>query len=101
MDFDITGMLDGIMKGMDNRKFVVGKSVPASKEQKAKYRQLHAMVVDLGKELGRFKALRNQWWADIELSINDFGNKRYNEEIDEIEIEERSDAKKKGVKSPY
>lgn len=89
--------------GDDNKNRTVKKSVPAKKEWKAKHKEMHALFDEYKEKKARAEATKKNFWSEIELTLNEFGDMRYNTETDEIDILEDADTtvKRRGVKSPF
>lgn len=87
------------LEGMDDDNMIVKKTIPVKKEWKVKHKELHDLGEEMIQKEGKLKALKNAFWAEVELSLNEFGDMRYNHETDEIEIMEEVKGKKP-IKSP-
>lgn len=102
MKKDLSSLLKSLIDGVSGENLLVKKTTPAA-EWTQRFTDLEAMAKDIIAMEGKLKALRNQLWADIELKLNDFNSKRYNEKTNEIEYLEDPTSKTSdgAVKSPF
>ena len=92
---DITG------RSGENR--IVKKTIPATAEWKKKHETMTALADMLSTETKRLNNLRDSFWSEICLKLNDFSDMRFNTKTKEIEIlADIDDDDDTGlVKSPY
>lgn len=104
MDFkdELGRMISRMMNdlGMGEKNRVIKKTVPMTKEWKAKWTEISDLVKKLEDDMGKLQALRNAFWSEISLKLNEFGGMQVNSQDNEIDIfDEKSE--KGGIKSPY
>lgn len=80
---------------------VVVKTVPAKADWKKRWKELKALAIEGDKISNKVSALKRSFWADVELSMDDYSDMRYNESTEEIEILGDPNKDKTSIKSPF
>lgn len=88
----------------EDKDVIVKKSLPAKPEWIKEFDSLHEETDHIGKMIKRASARRSKLWAEVELSLESYGNLRYNDSLKEIEIcgnkNDSEEKKKRLIKSP-
>lgn len=80
----------------------ITKSIPATPQQKKDHKAIDQANAELESLKGKYSALKKKFWADIELSMNDYSPMQYNPKTDCIEIlGEPEESNDKSIKSPF
>ncbi len=86
--------------GKLNKDFVVGKTVPMTKEQIKEWKDYDKFVNEAQVMADKSRSMSKLFWSKIELGLGVYDSMRVNEKTMEIEIEAVEDGKN-SIKSPF
>ncbi len=62
------------------------RSIPATKEQIEQQAELDRLIDEASKAASKHEAYHKKFWADIDISMDDYSHKHFNDKTKEIEI---------------